>query len=217
MGMTGTSCLTAGPELVLLARRSRYVARYKCRTGLRSSISTPRPPSAMARIRSGLPCSSVLVDGSCCTPAMTGAGVNTTVGVAVATATVGATGAVTIGVAVGAMVGVADGATVNGGRVGGIRTGGMATDSAVHVDVMNVSLIIVTSPLRANALPFTVTPFASVTEVRARIVPTNEEFDPRVAELVTCQKTLHGLPPRIKLTELVDAVMRSDCAWNIQT
>ena len=165
----------------------------------------------------------MLVDGNCWTPAMTGAAVNTTLGVAVVTAgaAVGATVAVAIGAAVGAVVGatvgVADGATVNGGRVGGMRTGGMATDGAVHVDVMKVSLIIVTSPLRANALPFTVTPFASVIDVRARIVPTKEEFDPRVAELVTCQKTLHGLPPRIKLTELVDAVMRSDCAWKIQT
>ena len=93
----------------------------------------------MASIRSGLTCSSVLVDGNDWTPAITVPGVNATVGVAVATAVAGATGAtVAIGVVVGAMVGVADGATVNGGRVGGMMTGGMATDSAVHVYVINV-------------------------------------------------------------------------------
>src|SRR5512132_843325 len=203
-----------------MARRSRCVARYKCRTGPRSNIRTPRPPSAMASIRRGLSRSSVLVDGSVCTPAITGAGVNTTVGVAMAggvvtAAAVGAT--VAIGVVVGATVGVADGATVNGGRVGGMRTGGMATDSAVHVEVMKVSLIIVTVPLRASARPLTVTPFAKVTDVRARIVPTKVDPDPSAAELVICQNTLHGLPPLTKTTELVDAVTRSDCAWKIQT
>ena len=93
------------------------------------------PPSAIASIRSGLSRSSVLVDGNVCTPAMTGAGVNATGGVAVAAgvvtaAAVGAT--VAIGVVVGAMVGVADGATVNGGRVGGITTGGAALQADVR-------------------------------------------------------------------------------------
>jgi hypothetical protein len=54
-------------------------------------------------------------------------------------------------------------------------------------------------------------------EVRARIVPTIEEPDPRLAELVTCQKTLQGLPPLTKVTELVDAVTREEVAWKIQT
>ena len=54
-------------------------------------------------------------------------------------------------------------------------------------------------------------------EVRARMVPTRVEPDPRLAELVTCQKTLQGLPPLTKLTELVDAVTREDVAWKIQT
>ena len=43
------------------------------------------------------------------------------------------------------------------------------------------------------------------------------EPDPRVAELVTCQKTLHELAPRMSFTELPDAVMRSDVDWKIQT
>jgi predicted Rossmann-fold nucleotide-binding protein len=103
----------------------------------------------MASIRSGLTCSSVLVDGSWFTPATTAAGVDTTVGVAVAAAAVGATGAVVVGVAVGAMVGVADGATVNGGRVGGTGTDA----PPAHANVRNRSLINETRPFRASALP----------------------------------------------------------------
>ena len=75
----------------------------------------------------------------------------------------------------------------------------------------------VTVPFRARTRPLTVTPLASVTEVSARIVPAKLEPDPSVAELVTCQKTLHGCAPLMKLTELEDAVTRSDVAWKIQT
>ena len=58
---------------------------------------------------------------------------------------------------------------------------------------------------------------ASVIDVIAMIVPTMEEPVPRVAELVICQKTLHGFAPLIRLTELEDAVTREDWAWKIQT
>jgi hypothetical protein len=178
------------------------------------------PASAMASARSGVSEGSVLVEGSVCTDATPAAGA--AVGVAL-DATIGVAVDATIGVAVatvaavGAIVGVAEGATVNGGRVGGMITGGATTDNAVQLDVVNVSLMSVTSPFRANARPWTVTPFASVMDVRARIVPTKVEPEPRVAELVTCQKTLQELPPLMKTTRLVDAVMRSDVAWKIQT
>jgi hypothetical protein len=117
-----------------------------------------------------------------------------------------------MGVAVGA--GVASGRS---GRSDGVPPLAGAAGAPLHVDVTKVSLIIVTVPFRASALPLTVTPFASVMDVRARIVPTKEDPDPRLAELVTCQKTLQGLPPLTKLTELDDAVTRSDVAWKIHT
>jgi hypothetical protein len=86
-----------------------------------------------------------------------------------------------------------------------------------HVDAAMVSRIKVTVPFRASARPFTCTPSAIVMDVRARIVPTNVEPEPSVAELVTCQKTLQGWAPLMKLTELDEAVTRSDVAWKIQT
>ena len=154
---------------------------------------------------SGLHDSAVLVAGRFFVAATARAAVGAAVGATVDEV-------VAIGVAAGA-TGVAVGAGVNGGRVGGTTTGG----AALHVDVLKWSLISVTSPLRASALPWTVTALSSVMDVIARIVPTKEEPEPRVAELVTCQKTLHGLPPLMNTTELVDAVMRSDVAWKIHT
>jgi hypothetical protein len=112
----------------------------------------------------------------------------------------------------GTGVGVEPGAIVNGGRVGGTTT-----TAALHMDVKNLSLINVTVPFRANALPSTVTLSASVMDVSAMIVPTMEEPVPRSAELPICQKTLHGLPPLMKTTELDDAVVRLEAAWKIQT
>lgn len=173
------------------------------------------PVSAMPSIVSGPAGSPVLVDGSLALPATAaGATVGAEAATGAAVAVVGATleAAVAIGVAAGVEAGATEGATVNGGRVGGTITVG-----ALQVDVMNRSLIRVTSPFRASALPWTVTPLSSVMDVRARIVPTREEPDPRLAELVTCQKTLHGLPPLTKVTELVDAVTSDDVAWKIQT
>ena len=85
-----------------------------------------------------------------------------------------------------------------------------------HVFVI-LSPIKVTLPFRASARPFSVTPLASVIDVRAMIVPMKVEPDPRVAELVTCQKTLHEFAPLMSFTELPDAVTRSDAAWKTQT
>jgi hypothetical protein len=108
----------------------------------------------MLSISSGFTESFVLVDGRTWTPATAGVAVR-------AAAAVGATvaaAAVPIGVAVGATVpigvavatvGVAEGATVNGGRVGGSRTDA----PPAHADVRNRSLINETRPFRASALP----------------------------------------------------------------
>ena len=144
----------------------------------------------------------MLVDGRPCVPATAagaavgtaaiGAGVGAVVGVTLeAAVAIGVAAGVTVAVAVGA----ADGAIVNGGRVGGMSNGADA-----HAEDKNRSLISVTLPLRASALPYTVTLSASVIEVRAMIVPTNVDPVPRAAELPICQKTLQGLAPLIKLT-----------------
>jgi hypothetical protein len=50
----------------------------------------------------------------------------------------------------------------------------------------------VTEPLRASARPSTVDPVVTEMDVNARIVPTKVVSVPRVAELPTCQYTLHG-------------------------
>ena len=163
----------------------------------------PRAASATPTMVSRSDGSDVVVDGRPRVPAITaGATVGTeaTVGAAVG-AVVGVTleAAVAIGVAAGVIVavavGAADGAMVNGGRVGGMSSGADA-----HAEDKNRSLIRVTLPLRASALPYTVTLSARVIEVRAMIVPTNVEPVPSAAELPICQKTLQGLAPLIKLT-----------------
>ena len=49
------------------------------------------------------------------------------------------------------------------------------------------------------------------------MVPTMVEPVPRVAELVTCQKTLQALAPLMRLTSLDASVTRSDVAWKTHT
>lgn len=63
---------------------------------------------------------------------------------------------------------------------------------AAHVGLVMVFLSNVTAALRAKARPCIVALVFKPTEVKAMIVPTNVELVPRVAELETCQKTLHA-------------------------
>ncbi len=63
-----------------------------------------------------------------------------------------------------------------------------------------------------------VAPVVAVIEVSARMVPTNEVSVPSVAELPTCQYTLHGEAPLTRLTVLLSAaVVRVEPIWNTQT
>lgn len=96
------------------------------------------------------------------------------------------------GVPIGVAEGLADGLAVGAGA-GGISAGaGVGTGATAQVGLMIVSSSNVTVPLRASARPKRVTRLFIVIEVRARMVPTKFESEPSVAELETCQKTLHG-------------------------
>jgi hypothetical protein len=73
--------------------------------------------------------------------------------------------------------------------------------------VMEIVLVsIVTAPFRARSLPSTVAPVMRVMLVSAKIFPTNFVVEPSVAELPTCQKTLHGEAPLISTVELLAVV-----------
>ena len=75
----------------------------------------------------------------------------------------------------------------------------------------------VTAPLLASTRPATVVPVCTAAEVSARMLPTNVVLVPRVAELPTCQNTLHAWAPLIRLTVLFDAVVRVDPIWKMNT
>ncbi len=49
-------------------------------------------------------------------------------------------------------------------------------------------------------------PVVAEIDVRARMLPTKVELVPSVAELPTCQYTLHGWAPLISTTRLAEAV-----------
>jgi hypothetical protein len=75
----------------------------------------------------------------------------------------------------------------------------------------------VTAPFRANTRPSNAAPVCSEAEVNAKMFPTNVVPVPSVAELVTCQNTLHAWAPLIRLTVLPDPVIRVDPAWKMNT
>ena len=65
----------------------------------------------------------------------------------------------------------------------------------------------VTPPILANSLPCTVAPVPTEIDWSAMTVPAKVEPPFRVAELPTCQKTLHGLTSPSAML-LLTAVMR---------
>jgi len=125
---------------------------------------------------------------------------------------VGAATGVSVGVATGVSVGVATGVSV------GVATGvsvGVGADQ--HITLETLLLSIVTAPFLASALPSTPAPVVRVMLVSARIFPTNAVPVPRVAELPTCQKTLHRSPPLIMPTDELLAVVSVLPIWKTQT
>jgi len=90
-------------------------------------------------------------------------------------------------------------------------------EPCAHVGLVNVSSSRVTAPFRARVRPWTVTPVFTPIEVSARMFPTNVEFVPRVAELPTCQKTLHSWAPLTSETVLSEPVMSVESVWKMNT
>lgn len=84
-------------------------------------------------------------------------------------------------------------------------------------DAVIVFVSRVTAPVRANSRPCTVAPVVAVTDCCARTVPWNRAPVPTVAELPTCQNTLHELAPPVITIWLADPMVRVDAAWNTHT
>jgi hypothetical protein len=58
---------------------------------------------------------------------------------------------------------------------------------------------------------------STLMEVSARMLPTNTDPLFRVAELPSCQKTLHSCAPLISATVLPTSVMRVEFVWKTNT
>ena len=93
----------------------------------------------------------------------------------------------------------------------------LVVDDVVQAGWVKVLSSRVTAPLRASIRPMTVAPVLRVPEVRAMTVPTKVLPVPRVAELPTCQKTLHQVAPLTSDTVLLEAVIRVEPAWKMKT
>ena len=117
-------------------------------------------------------------------------------------------------VVVGCVVG---GVVVGGVVVGGpVVVGGSVVGAATHSEVM-VFESSVTAASRARARPLNVADEFMVMLWSAMIVPAKDDPVPRVAELPTCQNTLHELAPLMRRTELPEAEFRVEPAWNTHT
>lgn len=84
--------------------------------------------------------------------------------------------------------------------------------AARHVGTVIVLSSRVTAPFRARARPCRVAPVLRVIDVNASMVPEKLLVVPSVAELPTCQNTLHAWAPFSRTTVLPDAVISDDPA-----
>ena len=89
--------------------------------------------------------------------------------------------------------------------------------AVLHTGRVMVLSSSVTAPLRASRRPSIVAPVFALMEVRARMLPRKVEFVPSVAELPTCQNTLHAWAPLIRATLLPEAVTRVEAIWKMNT
>jgi hypothetical protein len=89
---------------------------------------------------------------------------------------------------------------------------GAAVVDVVGADRLQVGDVMVlssnvTAPFRASARPSRVAPVFMVIDERARMLPTNDVVVAMVAELPTCQSTLHACTPPDRTTRLPGAVI----------
>lgn len=106
---------------------------------------------------------------------------------------------------------------VSGGTVVVVVVGVVVVTGGAQVGIVTVFVSRVTAPLIANRRPSTVASVVAVMSVSANRFPRNTELVPRVAELPTCQKTLHACVPLINATVLDDDVISVDPAWKTKT
>ena len=98
------------------------------------------------------------------------------------------------------------------------RVGGTGVTGGVpHAAIDTTFESIVTAPFCARARPESVALVVKVTLVNARMLPTNAVPVPTVAELPTCQNTLHACAPLIVMTEALLPVIRVLPILNTQT
>jgi hypothetical protein len=94
----------------------------------------------------------------------------------------------------------------------------VVTEVVAQLDGVIVSESSVTAPFSARTRPRIVTLVVTVMLWLARTVPTKLESLPSVAELPTCQYTLHAWAPLIKVTRLDEAVVSVlESAWKTKT
>jgi hypothetical protein len=88
------------------------------------------------------------------------------------------------------------GTGVGPGLGAGVGVGvGVGGGSAAQLATLTELVSSVTAPFCANARPFMPAPVVSVMLATAMMFPTNDVPVPSVAELPTCQNTLHRFPP----------------------
>jgi len=126
-------------------------------------------------------------------------------------------GVVVGGVVVGGVV--VGGVVVGGVVVGGVVVGGVVVGGGWMTQRGLVIVLVsrVTAPFRARTLPATVLPVSRDADCSAMMVPTKVVLVSRVAELPTCQKTLHGWAPLMSATVLFGAVMSVEPTWKMKT
>jgi hypothetical protein len=89
--------------------------------------------------------------------------------------------------------------------------------NAAHVGAVMRFESNVVAPFRARRRPAMVAPVFAVIDVSARMLPTNSLPTSTVAELPTCQNTLHACAPLSSTTWLFVAVTTVDPAWKMKT
>jgi hypothetical protein len=95
--------------------------------------------------------------------------------------------------------------------------GTVGAGGGAHAENDTWLVSMVTAPLRARTLPATVVSVSRLMLVKARIFPTNVVLVPSVAELPTCQKSLHTCPPLMSRIDELLPVMSVLATLNIHT